>query len=105
MDNLYTEAGIVLELIQKWENEFKLLTEYFKIEKSDDKRSLSNMNNFLYRNHYVDNNEYLLIKRIIQFRNYVIHKLFMENIQTAKINILSITKDIKESLEMFKSKY
>lgn len=105
MDNLYLEVGMTLELIQKWENEFKLLTEYFNIEKSDDKRSLSNMNNFLYKNNYINDKEYLLIKRIIQYRNYVIHKLFVVDIEIAYINIANIKDDINESLIMFKSKY
>ena len=39
---IYIEIGKTLENIQNWENEFKLFTQKNNIEKSDDKRSLSN---------------------------------------------------------------
>lgn len=104
-EELYIEVGKTLELIQKWENEFKLLTQYFNIEKSDDKRSLSNMNSFLLRNNHINESEYLCIKKVIEIRNYIIHKLFLEEISFAYENILNIQSTIKEALEIFETKY
>ena len=64
--NVYAKVGIVLELVQKWEQQFKNVTVKYNIEKSDDKRSLSNMNSFLLRNKAINNEEYSLIKTIIE---------------------------------------
>ena len=36
-ENIYLEIGKILSKIQHWENEFKLLTQKYNIEKSDDK--------------------------------------------------------------------
>ena len=44
---IYLKAGKILELIQVFEKEFKILVEKYNISKSNDKRSLSNMNSFL----------------------------------------------------------
>jgi len=105
-ENLYKEVGIILEMIQLWENEFKLLTQYFNIEKSDDKRSLSNMNNFLFRNKIINEEEFLVIKKVIEERNYIIHRLFLEeDITNIFEYITQINTTITQSLIIFKSKY
>ncbi len=102
-DELYIEVGKIIELIQKFENEFKLLTIKYNIEKSDDKRSLSNMSSFLLRNSIVNEKEYLIIKKVIEERNYIIHKLFIsENIQDYRLN--DIKETINNALNIFKSK-
>ena len=64
--NVYAKVGIVLELVQKWEQQFKNVTVKYNIEKSDDKRSLSNMNSFLLRNKVINDEQYNLIKSIIE---------------------------------------
>ena len=78
--NLYCKVGIILELIQKWEYDFKLVTVKFGIEKSDDKRSLSNMNSFLFRNGFIGKEDFELIKKIIEDRNVVIHRYFIDKV-------------------------
>lgn len=77
-EKVYILSGKVLKLIQFWEEEFKRLTIKNGIEKSDDKRSLSNMNSFLFRNEYIDENEYFSNKKIIEMRNVIIHRLFLD---------------------------
>ena len=78
--NLYNKIGMVLESIQIWEYTFKQVTIKFGIEKSDDKRSLSNMNSFLFRNNYISEEDFLLIKKIIEGRNVVIHRFYIDNV-------------------------
>ena len=92
MNNLHNEAGIVLELIQKWEQSFKEFTITNNIQESDDKRSLSNMASFLLRNKVVNEYEYTCIKKVIEVRNYVIHRLFIDDSEN-KINKIRIMKD------------
>lgn len=77
-EKVYILSGKVLKLIQFWEEEFKRLTIKNGIEKSDDKRSLSNMNSFLFRNKYIDESEYFSNKKIIEMRNVIIHRLFLD---------------------------
>ena len=102
--NVYAKVGIVLELVQKWEQQFKNVTVKYNIEKSDDKRSLSNMNSFLLRNKAINNEEYSLIKTIIEMRNMVIHRMFVDyNNDFIKIEMLAIkiSNTINESFKLF----
>lgn len=101
---MYLEVGKSLELIQIWEQEFKLLTIRCKIEKSEDKRSLSNMNSFLFKNKIIDEEQYLSIKKIIEIRNYIIHKMYVETISFEDniAYLLGTNKKISESIEFFK---
>ena len=62
--NICILIGKILSKIQHWENEFKLLTQKYSIEKSDDKRSLSNMNSFLLRNNIINGNTNLTSDRL-----------------------------------------
>lgn len=94
-DNVYLEVGKVLELIQLFEKEFKIITEKYNIKESDDKRSLSNMASFLLRNKIINDYEYSCIKRVIEIRNIVIHRLFIED-----NNRLDKLKEMKESIEI-----
>lgn len=107
-DDLYLEAGKILELIQLWEEKFKLLTIKFNISESNDKRSLSNMNSFLLRNNIINNDEYLCIKKIIELRNFIIHRLFLEintlNLLIVKEQLDLINTSINESLLIFQKK-
>lgn len=103
-ENIYLEIGKILCKIQHWENKFKLLTQKYNIEKSDDKRSLSNMNSFLLRNKAINNEEYSLIKTIIEMRNMVIHRMFVDyNNDFIKIEMLAIkiSNTINESFKLF----
>ena len=63
MENIYIESGKVLELIQLFEKEFKELTIKYNIKESDDKRSLSNMASFLFRNNIINEEEYSCISK------------------------------------------
>ena len=97
MNNInYQQIGVVLELFQKWEEKFKIYTINNGIEKSDDKRSLSNMASFLLKNSIINENNYFLIRSIIDLRNYFIHRLFLDDVD--KIN--EITTSTKEKLEI-----
>lgn len=102
-EDIYIEIGKTLENIQNWENKFKLFTQKNNIEKSDDKRSLSNMNNFLLRNRYISNDENLLIKSIIEYRNFIIHKSFIDNKTEDEIiyKINEINSLINKSINIF----
>ena len=104
MENIYIESGKVLELIQLFEKEFKELTIKYNIKESDDKRSLSNMASFLFRNNIINEEEYSCIKKVIEIRNIIIHRLFIDD-EYNKINKL---KEMKESinitLDIFKLK-
>ena len=100
-ENIYLEIGKILCKIQHWENEFKLLTQKYNIEKSDDKRSLSNMNSFLLRNNIINEKEYNCIKKVIEYRNFIIHKFFLEN-DNNKIDEINL--EIDKSLNIFNQK-
>ena len=104
MDSIYIESGKVLELIQLFEKEFKELTLRYNIKECDDKRSLSNMASFLFRNNIINEEEYSCIKKVIEIRNIIIHRLFIDD-EYNKINKL---KEMKESinitLDIFKLK-
>ena len=104
MDSIYIESGKVLELIQLFEKEFKEVTLKYNIKESDDKRSLSNMASFLLRENVINEEEYSCIKKVIEIRNIVIHRLFIDD-EYNKINKL---KEMKESinitLDIFKLK-
>ena len=104
MDSIYIESGKVLELIQLFEKEFKEVTLKYNIKESDDKRSLSNMSSFLFRNNIINEEEYSCIKKVIEIRNIIIHRLFIDD-EYNKINKL---KEMKESinitLDIFKLK-
>ena len=106
MDKLYLLSGKVLHLIQTWENEFKLFTIKHNIEKSDDKRSLSNMNSFLLREKVINEKQYLMIKEIIEIRNFIIHRLFisLETLSQEELNdyLNNAIIKINESLLLFK---
>ena len=104
MNDIYLESGKVLELIQLFEKEFKIIVEKYHIKESDDKRSLSNMASFLLRNKVVNEEEYLSIKKVIEVRNYVIHCLFIDENED-KINKIRVMKDtINVVLDIFKMK-
>ena len=104
MNDIYLESGKVLELIQIFEKEFKVVTEKYNIKESDDKRSLSNMASFLLRNKVVNEYEYTCIKKVIEVRNYVIHRLFIDDSED-KINKIRVMKDtINVVLDIFKMK-
>lgn len=104
MDSIYIESGKVLELIQLFEKEFKELTLRYNIKESDDKRSLSNTASFLLRENVINEEEYSCIKKVIEIRNIIIHRLFIDD-EYNKINKL---KEMKESinitLDIFKLK-
>lgn len=98
--NLYYKIGIILELIQKWEYDFKLVTIKYGIEKSDDKRSLSNMNAFLYKNGFINEEDYVLTKKIIEGRNVVIHRYFIDKVNEEFLDIfLDILNESKRKFE------
>lgn len=102
--NTYAHAGMALELLQKWEKDFKEVTIVYNIEKSDDKRSLSNMNSFLFRNKIINEDEYKLIKGIIEKRNLVIHRMFVDYLNNNQMLIaltIDLSKDIEKSKELF----
>lgn len=105
-EKLYINVGKTLELIQLWETEFKVFTQKAHIEKSDDKRSLSNMNSFLLRNNIINEKEFLLIKKIIEIRNYIIHRLFLTindlDISETECYLENAKVAINESINMFK---
>lgn len=101
---IYLKAGKILELIQVFEKEFKILVEKYNISKSNDKRSLSNMNSFLIRNKIINEEEYLVIKKVIEERNYIIHRLFIESEEDYLNRFNSIKEVVIKSLEIFKSK-
>ena len=104
MNDVYLESGKVLELIQLFEKEFKIIVEKYNIKESDDKRSLSNMASFLLRNKVVNEDEYLSIKKVIEVRNYVIHRLFIEE-NFNKLEKIKVMQDtINVALEIFKMK-
>ena len=104
MNDIYLESGKVLELIQLFEKEFKIIVEKYNIKESDDKRSLSNMASFLLRNKAVNDEEYLCIKKVIEVRNYVIHRLFIED-NFNKLEKIKMMKDtINVALDIFKMK-
>ena len=104
MNDVYLESGKVLELIQLFEKEFKIIVEKYNIKESDDKRSLSNMASFLLRNKVVNEEEYLSIKKVIEVRNYVIHRLFTED-NFNKLEKIKMMKDtINVALDIFKLK-
>ena len=104
MNDVYLESGKVLELIQLFEKEFKIIVEKYNIKESDDKRSLSNMASFLLRNKVVNEEEYLSIKKVIEVRNYVIHRLFIED-NFNKLEKIKMMKDtINVALDIFKMK-
>lgn len=87
MDDLYFEVGQTIHIIQSWENDFKNFTIKNHIDKSDDKRSLTNMNSFLLREKIITEKEFLLIKEIIEMRNFIIHKLFLSSLVLQKEEI------------------
>ena len=104
MNDVYLESGKVLELIQLFEKEFKIIVEKYNIKESDDKRSLSNMASFLLRNKVVNEEEYLSIKKVIEVRNYVIHRLFIDD-NYNKLEKIKVMQDtINVALEIFKMK-
>ena len=104
MNDVYLESGKVLELIQLFEKEFKIIVEKYNIKESDDKRSLSNMASFLLRNKVVNEEEYLSIKKVIEVRNYVIHRLFIED-NFNKLEKIKMMKDtINVALDIFRIK-
>ena len=104
MNDIYLESGKVLELIQLFEKEFKIIVEKYNIKESDDKRSLSNMASFLLRNKVVNDEEYLSIKKVIEVRNYVIHRLFIED-NFNRLEKIKVMKDtINVALDIFKKK-
>lgn len=95
----YYEIGKLLESIQLWEEEFKKITKLAHIEKSDDKRSLSNMNSFLLRQKVINENEYQIIKEVIEIRNIIIHRLFLDDYQKELIiNRANCALDISNKL-------
>ena len=104
MDSIYIESGKVLELIQLFEKEFKEVTLKYNIKESDDKRSLSNMSSFLLRENVINEEEYPCIKKVIEIRNIIIHRLFIDD----EYNKLDKLKEMKESinitLDIFRSK-
>ena len=104
MDSIYIESGKVLELIQLFEKEFKEVTLKYNIKESDDKRSLSNMSSFLLRENVINEEEYPCIKKVIEIRNIIIHRLFIDE----EYNKLDKLKEMKESinitLDIFRSK-
>ena len=104
MNDIYLESGKVLDLIQLFEKEFKIIVEKYNIKESDDKRSLSNMASFLLRNKVVNDEEYLSIKKVIEVRNYVIHRLFIED-NFNRLEKIKVMKDtINVALDIFKKK-
>ena len=104
MENIYIESGKVLELIQLFEKEFKELTIKYNIKESDDKRSLSNMASFLLRNN-INEEEYSCIKKVIEIRNIVIHRLFIDNEYNKIDKLKEMKKSIENALNIFKMKY
>ena len=106
MDSIYLNVGKIISLIQNWENQFKNFTIKNHIEKSDDKRSLSNMNSFLFREKIINEKQYLLIKRVIEIRNYIIHRLFLElndeNVEQINSYLIDAEKIIAQTKEMLK---
>ena len=102
-DMLYLEIGKTLELIQLWENKFKELTIKSNIEKSEDKRSLSNMNNYLLKNKIINEYDHQIIKKVIESRNYIIHKFFIEikELDESYKHIKNIKDNIEQCLKIF----
>lgn len=103
-NDLYIETGKILELIQFWEEELRKLTIKYNIQESDDKRSLSNMNSFLLKSNVITNDEYLCIKKVIEIRNIIIHRLFLELNNETLNKINSMKEVINTSLKIFKTK-
>lgn len=102
----YAMVGKTLELLQKWEVEFKKVTIFYNIEKSDDKRSLSNMNSFLLRNKVINDEQYNLIKSIIEMRNMIIHRMFVDyanNYEAIEKLLFNINNAIHDSFNLFES--
>lgn len=75
---IYSKVGQVLYLIQMWEEELKKVTIINHIVESDDKRSLSNMNAFLLRKAVLTEEQFLLMRKVIDVRNFVIHRLYLD---------------------------
>jgi transposase len=101
-NQIYLMMGKLLEKIQYWEAEFKKFTIKNNIEKSDDKRSLSNMNNFLHRNKHISDEQYNQIKEIIELRNIIIHQFFIKKHDFDILDFLFLAeKKIDISLYIF----
>lgn len=98
----YHQIGEVLELFQHFEEKFKLFTIKHGIEKSDDKRSLSNMATFLLKTAKISEYDYSLIKKIIELRNYFIHRLFLDDIDKINEIVLNTKECILNAIEVFK---
>ena len=100
MNDIYLEIGKLLEKIQNWENEFKLFTIKNNIKESDDKRSLSNMNSFLFRNGFIGKEDFELIKKIIEGRNVVIHRYFIDKVNEEFLDkFLEVLNESKRRFE------
>ena len=80
-----------------------LIKEYIK--ESDDKRSLSNMASFLFRNNIINEEEYSCIKKVIEIRNIVIHRLFIDDEYNKIDKLKEMKKSIENALNIFKMKY
>ena len=62
------------------------------------------MASFLLRNKVVNDEEYLSIKKVIEVRNYVIHRLFIED-NFNRLEKIKVMKDtINVALDIFKKK-
>lgn len=104
MNYIYIEVGKVLELIQLFEKEFKDVTIKYNIEESNDKRSLSNMSSFLLRNNIINEYEYSCIKKVIEIRNIVIHRLFIDGEYNKLDKLKEMKENIEITLDIFKAK-
>lgn len=97
----YHQIGEVLKLFQIWEEKFKIFTIKHGIEKSEDKRSLSNMASFLFKKNSIKEEEYLSIKKIIILRNYFIHRLFLDDEESINDITLNTKANLLDTIKIF----
>lgn len=78
-NSVYNAVGQIIMNSQKWEEDFKNLAKQLNINvKKVEKLSLNKLNDALNKNGIVNDNYFEKLKNIINIRNHINHRFFLE---------------------------
>lgn len=84
-DDIYKAIGKIIESAQEWERDYKKLATLLNIKIDNvDIASLNRINNKLFEEKKLTQNDYDNLKQVIRDRNYINHEFFLKYRQDCK---------------------
>lgn len=78
-DDIYFAVGKIIQQGQEWENAFRKLCGAYNLKIGDlEKSTLNKMSGLLFKKKYLNKDEYEQLKGIINLRNIINHKYFLD---------------------------